>query len=70
MATFVLPPKKTGLLNQALEAIGLHTGQGADLGQSLIPAQVRRLLSKLPGVFLRARSGEPLARMPHEVLLP
>ena len=70
MATFVLPPKKTGILNQALDAIGLHAAVEASAGQALIPAQVRRLLSRLPGVFLRARSGEPLARMPHEVLLP
>ena len=68
MATFVLPPKKTGILNQALDAIGLRSG--VNDSASLIPAQARRLLGKLPGVLLKARSGEPLARMPHEVLLP
>jgi len=72
IATFVLPPKKTGLLATALRAIGLETAGSAGTGslKDLIPAQARSLLGKLPGVLLKARSGEPLARMPYEILMP
>ncbi len=66
LATFVLPRKKKGLLAHAMSALGLR----AESGDSLIPHQVRRLLNRLPAVLLRARSGEPLARMPYELLLP
>ena len=74
LATFVLPPKKTGLLNRALEAIGLGVAAAAVTGSrtldDLIPAQARRVLGKLPGVLFRVQSGEPVARMPYEILMP
>ncbi len=64
--TFILPRKSMGLLDRALGAIGLKASPVSEL----IPRQALDLLRKLPGVLLRASSGEPLARMPEELILP
>jgi protease-4 len=62
----VLPRPKKGLLSRLLSL----TGRAEDRPlNKIVPAALRKLLRALPPVLLRARSGEPLARMPYTILV-
>lgn len=59
---YALPQVKKGLLAQLLSQVS----QARETG---LPQALKQLLQALPPVLLRARSGDPLARMPYTINL-
>lgn len=66
----VLPEEKRSLLGRVLGLMGRAEGQSTSALQQALPPAVLDALRAIPTVLLRARSGEPLARMPFELALP
>lgn len=62
----MLPRQKKGLVMRAIDLLGRAEG-GVTGPEAWIPAQLKPLLRAVPPALLRARVGEPLARMPFEL---
>ena len=61
---WVLPRVKKGLLTRVLELVS----SPGEVPSSLLPPAVREALGGFPPVLLRSRSGDPLARLPYEIV--
>jgi protease-4 len=62
----VLPEEQKGLIGRALDLLGGH----ATAGQELLPRALVGAARGILPVLLRARAGEPLARVPYHIELP